>query len=299
MLRIIDILKPFPKNYVLTVEEKNTVAYFNYRKYVNINEMCQNLLALNNEKLFETLSIFSKKHYKYKDILYHNLQGLNIIKMNDNKEYAGYTHAANRLTYFYDEDVYHELIHVASSYIDYDNYIFYSGFNYHDLCSNKNFGEGIMEGYVELLCQRDTRDNKVIEKHSDEKKTWESSYFYVNALARQLEILIGQDEMEDMFFNNGFIRLKNWMLQYKDEKSVMKFFKNCDISVLAQDYNLQIFNRRVLEAQDFLFDICQEFFPEKIELLKYEKLIKNNKKLITQRIYNEQEELKQSKKTRR
>ena len=134
--------------------------------------------------------------------------------MKNDKLNAGYTHIINCLAYFYEEDVYHEILHVASSYLDEKNKIFYSGFNYYDHNTKINFGEGITEGYVELLVQRDTRENRVIEEYDYDKKCWKSSYCYVNALARQLEILIGKQEMEDMFFKNGFIRLKEWLLQH-------------------------------------------------------------------------------------
>lgn len=296
MLKAIELIKPIPKKYQLKVNEKNTAAYFNCKKYVSVDKMCKTLLTQNNDLLFDSLSIFSKNHYKYRDILYHNLQDLTIKKLDDNKQTACYIIDIDFLQYYYEDDVYHEVLHLASGYYDQENGLFYSGFIYYDSFANKNFGEGLTEGYVELLVQRDTRDNKVIEFYEKKEEYWDSSCCYVNALARQLEILVGKEEMEDMFFKNGFIRLKEWLLKYKDKKSIMKFFKNCDIAFFTYENENVIFNNKTLSAQEFIFDICKEFMPEKLELLSYEMMIKNGKKLITQRIQDEQLELQKSKK---
>ena len=295
-IKINAFFRHIPKKYELKVNEKNIGAYFDYKNYVNINKVCENLLTQNDDLLFNALSIFSKHHYKYRDILYHNLQDLTIEKMCNDKDCATYIIDMDLLKYYYEDDVYHEVLHLASGYYDKENWLFYSGFNYFDFFQNQNFGEGLTEGYVELLAQRDTRNNKVIERYDSENELWSSSYFYVNALARQLEILVGKEEMEDMFFKNGFIRLREWLLKYKDERSIMNFFKNCDAAVIALDKKNNILNKKTLSAQEFIFDICREYMPEKLELLRYEKLIEEDKELNTPRADCEQFELQKSKK---
>ena len=59
-LRIIELLKPIPKKYQLKVNEKNIVAYFNYKKYVSVDKVCKTLLTENDEQLFDALATFSK-----------------------------------------------------------------------------------------------------------------------------------------------------------------------------------------------------------------------------------------------
>lgn len=274
MITIFDLVKPFPKK-IKIEKSKNIDCYFDYKKYVSIEKVCKNLLELSDNALFEALTIFSYNHYKYRDTLYYNLQTLTILEFNKKHTLGTYTltKEKNELSYKNFDDIYHELLHVATSQIDKIKNILYSGFGYYDGNINKTVGEGITEGYIELLCDRDLHNGKFIHKVDLEKGRYKVDYCYAKALARQLEIIVGKELLEDMCGKNGFIRLKEFLMQYKDEDSVNKFFKNCDIAAIAEDYRNYFLNKKVLEAQDFLLDIVNEYMPEKKEQMKKEKLI--------------------------
>ena len=89
-------------------------------------------------------------------------------------------------------------------------------------------------------------------------------YSYATVICRQLEILIGKDFLEDMFFKDGFNRLKDLLMMYKSEKEVLDFFRNCDAACLCSFYkNSKFLNKRTLKAQNFIIDICNKHFPQK------------------------------------
>lgn len=278
MITIFDLVKPFPKK--LKIEKsKNIGCYFNYKRYVNISTLCKNLLELNDNSLFEALTVFSNNHYKYRNTLYYNLQDLTIVENYEKRLLGSYTLSRdlNEVSYQSFDDIYHELLHIASSQLDKIKDILYSGFSYYDGKSNKSIGEGITDGYIELLCDRDLHDGRFIHKVDEVNKNYSVDYCYAKVLARQLEIVVGKDLLEDMFFKNGFIRLKEFLMKYKDEKAVNNFFKNCDIAAIADNYRNPLLNKKVLEAQQFLMDIIEEYMPDKKEAIQKEKMFYSNK----------------------
>ena len=277
MITIFDLVKPFPKK-IKIEKSKNIDCYFNHKKCVSIGKLCKNLLELNDNSLFEALTIFSNKHYKYRDTLYYNLQYLTITEICEKNLSVGYvlTVELNELSYKNFDDIYHELMHIASSQLDKIKDILYSGFSYYDGKSNKSVGDGISEGYIELLCDRDLYDGHFIHEVDIQNKEYKVYYCYAKVLARQLEIVVGKDLLEDMFFKYGFIRLKEFLMQYKDEKSVNKFFRDCDIAAYAEFYKNPVLNKRVLDAQKFLIDIIEEYMPDKKESIQKEKMFYSN-----------------------
>ena len=278
MTTLFHLVKPFPKK-IKIEKSKNINCYFNYKKYVSIGTLCKNLLELNDNSLFEALAVFSNNHYKYRDSLYYNLQNLTITEIYEKNLSGGYvlTKELNELSYRTFGDIYHELLHISSSQLDKIKDILYSGFSYYDGKSNKSVGDGISEGYIELLCDRDLYDGHFIHEIDISHKEYKVYYCYAKALARQLEIVVGKDLLEDMFFKYGFIRLKEFLMQYKDEKSVNKFFQDCDIAAYAEFYKNPFLNKRVLDAQKFLMDIIEEYMPDKKAAIQKEKMFYSNK----------------------
>lgn len=300
MLTKFQIFSPFPKRCIFKKEEENISCFFDYKKYVSMKKVCENLLLLDDDNLYSALAKFSKNHYDYRDTLYYNLQDIEIEEVCDNS-LAGYyilSDTDNVMGYRRFSDIYHELLHVSSSSIDKKNNILYSGFGYYDFNKNIDYGEGLTEGYIELLVSRDLYNDKSVNNYDLEKNNFNVGYCCSVAIARQLEIIVGKENLEDMFFKNGFLRLKEFLMQYKPEKEVMKFLKNCDAATIADGYHNILLNNKVLEAQRFLSDICYEYMPEKKELLAREKLIKENDlgtKLTTPRICEEINLLKENK----
>ena len=275
MISWIQTYFPFPKKVTYVRNDKELECYFNYRKHVDMKKICDRLLKIDDEIFYNALAIFSRNHYKYRDILYYNLQTINVEQRYGEDTVGSYIldKGFNDLTYENEDDVYHELLHAASTYYDEKNELFYSGFAY--VKDNKNLvGEGITEGYVELVSGRDCGNDRVIKdlNGSLNDLSTNSPYVYNNVLARQLEIIVGKEELESMFFKDGFNRLKTFLMQYKSEKEVMRFFSDSDAASLASAANSRILNKRVLKAQEFLFDIAREHMADKIDILEYDRL---------------------------
>ena len=112
-----------------------------------------------------------------------------------------------------DVTIYHELFHMASSKKIENN--FFSGFeisvpeyNYLPI------GEGLTEGYTELLARRYfNTDNQV----------YEEQVFY----AKKLEQIIGKEKMESLYLNADLNGLFNELKEYATPKEIVQF--NADI----------------------------------------------------------------------
>lgn len=279
MLKRVNIYRPLPKNISCEMDQSHLKCCFDYKTYVNINKMCENIRSIGDSGLYDALDVFSKKHSKYKSLLYSNLETVQKEELKGDKVEGYYVldkdvHIIAYKNNLY--DAYHELLHLASSCFDKYKNILFSGF-----CVFKKgkrvVGEGTCEGYIQLLCSRDLNNDCVVEKFDCENKTYTTPpYLYSSLLCRQLEILVGKEEMEDMFFNDGFNRLKEFLMQYKSEKEVMKFFNNMDAAAIADKHKSIGLNNRVLQGQEFLQDICLEHFRDRYELFREEKIIKRD-----------------------
>lgn len=279
MLTKIKVFKPLPAYVHFNLSRKNIEHYFDYKKYTNMSTIAKNLE--DKDILFGALDVFSRNLYEYRNVLYYNLETLEIERLISKKIHGMYLLNENEnICYFTHNElatVYHELIHVASTYLDKKNKILHSGFAYCSLNGKISFGEGLTEGYVEFLCSKHLNKDDLIYQYNLEKKTFDiPPYFYANILVRQLEIIVGEQNLKDMFFKEGFFKLKDFLLQYKDEKEVLEFFRNCDIAAVASEENNLILNKSTLRAQKFLTDICLEHMPEKYSELQELVLYKSN-----------------------
>lgn len=280
MLTIIDVLKPLPKRINIKANEENIGCFFNYKKYVNFKQICKNLISIDDDKLYSALDLFAKNHYKYRDTLYYNLQTVSKEDIYSDDVIGFYLLEKDKNVIAYIEllDCYHEFLHMASTSFDEKTETIYSGFGIVGNQNRLNYGEGITDGYIELLVGRELNNDKEITKYDDDGNSYlVPTYFYSKTLARQLEIIVGKELLEDMFFKNGFNRLETFLMQYKNQKEVTQFFKNCDAATLASETNNIILNRMALQAQDFLFDICKNNYPDKLSELSKEKIIKEDK----------------------
>ena len=130
----------------------------------------------------------------------------------------------------YDElTFYHELFHAASSIIDKNNY-YYSGFSISPNDSTV-IGNGINEGYTVLLTERFFEPDKNVS----------STYHYLKYIAVFLEAIVGQDKMENFYFNANLYGLINELKKYSTDGEIMKFIANTD-------FILEYFN-----SKEFIF----------------------------------------------
>lgn len=288
-INLTSYFKLLPKKVKIIRNNDKVLKYFNYKKYTDVNTICNNLLSQDSDCLYYALEIFSKNHYEYRDMLYKNLENVKIIMQKSKERQGSYNLRAstNIIEFESKRSAYHETLHMASSCYDSETDILFSGFSY--TSKKEEIGVGITEGYVELLCDRDERNGRSIPRIYDDG-TYIVEYEYVKQLARQLEIIIGKEKLEKIFFTSGYNGLIDEFKKLgKSEKEILKFFKNCDIAVLNEGYSIKPFEKRTLEAQRFLYDICLEKFPEKKEKFEYEKLYKSNesRSLICDRYYDE------------
>lgn len=278
MITLIDVYKPLPKNANYKVDFNHVGSFFDYKTYVSMTAVCKNLRNIADADLYNAISTFSKYHYKYRDAMYHNLETVEREEVLD-KGLLGYyilCREKNVIAYTSWYDAYHELLHLASSYEDLDKDILYSGFSVENE-NNQTIGEGITEGYVDLLCSKDLVNGNIIVDFNEDNNFYNvPPNLYATLITRQLELLVGEEKLEDMFFKDGFSRLKAFLMQYRDEKEVIKFFKNMDAASIAGEHKIIGLNKRTLEAQKFLKGICEDFFPEKLEQFKEEMIYKKD-----------------------
>ena len=183
MLTRLNVFSPIPK-VKFKLNKNNTGEYYNSTRKAAFD----NVETINNKEiLLEGLNIYDKYLSDYTNTLYHNLETLE-FKITDSIKSDGYykLDCKNNLCILKE---YHELIHIASSYYNEDKNELYSGFLY---SSNFgiNLGEGITEGYVELLCSRHLNNNFLTYNYDINDDSCTTSYLYANILAHQLEILI-------------------------------------------------------------------------------------------------------------
>lgn len=269
MLTRLNVFSPIPK-VKFKLNKNNTGEYYNSTRKAAL----ENIKTKNNKEiLLEGLNIYDKYLSDYTNTLYHNLETLE-FKITDSIKCDGYykLDCKNNLCILKDTRLlpaYHELIHIASSYYNEDKNELYSGFLY---SSNFgiNLGEGITEGYVELLCSRHLNNNFLTYNYDINDDSCTTSYLYANILAHQLEILIGEEEMKYMFFNYGFFPINEFISKHTDQKTAYKFFKYCDIAAISDFHRDLILNAYIFKAQNILYDICKNYMPEKqMDLEKY------------------------------
>lgn len=113
--------------------------------------------------------------------------------------------------------IYHELFHMASS--TYKNGRVYSGFHQPPVKINDSgFGQGINEGYTELLTQRYFQTDSPVT----------AAYRYHVTIAKQLEKVVGQEKMKSLYLNCDLMGLIDELKQYTSTDEVMKFISNTD-----------------------------------------------------------------------
>lgn len=117
----------------------------------------------------------------------------------------------------YTEDIYHELFHVASSFVQNDT--IYSGFFQGCYKRNKTIGRGLTEGYTQLLAERYFGD--VTKKY----------YAYEVYVSKVLEKVIGKDVMEKQYINANLPGLINELAKYSSKEDIICFLNDLDFAV--------------------------------------------------------------------
>ncbi|MBR1386733.1 MAG: hypothetical protein IJ568_07880 [Bacilli bacterium] len=120
---------------------------------------------------------------------------------------------------YIDESIYHEFLHMASSYFTKDR-IDHSGLSQTRITKNDfiNIGSTLNEGYTEVLNKRYFQD-----------ELYTSVYPFESFISELIEEIIGKRKMEKMYLSadlNGFI---NELSKYDDKENVIDLIKSLDI----------------------------------------------------------------------
>ncbi len=164
-------------------------------------------------------TLYSRFSPEYLILLYNNLKSLQIQDKHDKKiifkpNITGTYNVKKNiitiksLTFF--NTIYHELWHLSSSVMQ--NNIKFSGF------SQNAFGRAINEGYTTLLTER----------YFPDPNREDSSYPIQRRVMQIIEMIVGQDKMEQLYLRANLKGLIENMTEYASEKEIMSFISDMD-----------------------------------------------------------------------
>lgn len=161
-----------------------------------------------------------------------------------------YSNLSNKIDVFAISTLYHELFHMAScvnkSILDENGSIMYfTGFHQHNDIYTFEIGRGLNEGYTELLTQRYFGDKHKLPK----------TYKHVVNIAEKLEIIIGKDKMESLYFNANLSGLINELKKYSTEDEIAKFISRVDLIMKhsVSEFRSKKMEQSIKDVYDFLF----------------------------------------------
>lgn len=194
---------------------------------------CNNNISLNKKSPYLKIKykpkndIFVKKIDEYIDILLNTnneqqnefiLKNLESLKIKNNNFIKNAFYLPHKNTIYLgkdkEESLSHELLHVASTYVNDD--ITYTGFC--QMSKNEEIGRGINEGFTELF-------NKQIFKDYDALSAY--SLFEVD-VAKELIKLLDYETVKTYYFNADLISLCRLLKKYDSSENIIKFIKKVD-----------------------------------------------------------------------
>ncbi len=230
-IKIVDFPKDIIENTNKVNSNKiNTINEDQIKKFVSVlekNTKEENLKLLNNN--LKTLNIKKSSFFFHKmlgiDTIAAYVVGTNTIKLSEKE---------------YNDAIYHELFHLASSYYYKKEKIYFSGFSVL-YSNNQGMGNGINEGYTQLLTNRlfnDTTPYYVMEQNC----------------ASIVEAIVGKEKIMDLYFNADLNGLISELSKYSSKDDAYNFIRNLDIlSAHIADNHLNKKSRALLT--DLLYDV--------------------------------------------
>lgn len=162
----------------------------------------------------------------------------------------------------------HEFFHMGST--NHNSVYQSSGFSI-DI-HNQTLGNGINEGYTDLLTQRYFNENI------------EESYSLESRFASNLEKIIGQKKMEKLYLKGNFFEFVKELEKYYDIEEIEKFLINIDvISALYSSYLSEEEAKKInLLIEDCICFLLKGF----CKVLKNKKISKQDKKLCIENYFD-------------
>ena len=160
------------------------------------------------------------------------------------------------------DSVYHELIHLAS--IRVEGSVEYCGLSESYYEYGDSFGEGLNEGYTQLIKERYFgQDERLV-------------YPIEVKVASLIEQLVGQNFMEECFFKADLKKLCEKLQQYNSTNEIRYFLNNLD-KLHSYINNLDVDNIKIQEIYNNINLFLFECFKNKSEL-------ENNKNILDEQI---------------
>jgi len=117
--------------------------------------------------------------------------------------------------------LYHELFHVISTYYSENTDTIRSGFH-HWQKNKQDIGFGLNEGYTEYMTVKCFGANR--------PHRYENEFHY----ASLIELLIGEQEMFQLYFNSNLDGLIDKMSMYNSKEKVVNFLENLDLFIILK-----------------------------------------------------------------
>lgn len=118
----------------------------------------------------------------------------------------------------YKSTINHELFHVSTTYIDSNSNVIYCGFSQLQIKKgNKQIGEGLNEGYTQYLTDKYFPSKPLLMAYSYEKR-----------IAEIVELIVGQEKMQSLYFNANLKGLIDVLKQYSTEENAYNFIVTLD-----------------------------------------------------------------------
>ncbi|MBQ8131376.1 MAG: hypothetical protein IJ193_02675 [Bacilli bacterium] len=166
--------------------------------------------------------------------------------------------------------IFHELFHMSSSRVEGD-YCF-SGFSvgHHELFHRYKVGNGLDEGYTELLTKR------YFEEELPKEKNY-GTYMYEVFAAGKIEKIIGKEKMEELYLNSDINGLLDELEKYTSKEKTRKTIQKLDfVSRYLHERTTFLEKKYVQKAMDYVNEYLIDTYLRKqvshfIEIGKIEK----------------------------
>ena len=200
--------------------------------------------------------------------LYRNIKDVDIKKQSPISitPYSGlYNSKQNKITYLNKTALGHELLHMASTYYDKETNINYVGFK--QAKDRIYIGQGLNEGYTELLNSRIYNNNKIISYHKEVK------------IAKLLEFFFDDPkEMESLYFNHNLPGLIHHLEKYTSRDNIIKLLLDID---QINNYSYSIYSTiptiKSIKTQILLYNIFEKNCTDKQKVEQFKNIVCEDK----------------------
>lgn len=225
LLIVTPIVTPTLANHIFAKrqlnEEKNISQIGNSvelkQKYTNTD--VSRIDSIDIKKIVSNFSNTMEEKFETDELInfHNNINQIDIILKSEKelKASGAYNEVENEIYYSDISALNHELFHMSSSTHNKENNLYYCGFTQSDY-KKWTIGCGINEGYTELITARYFgNDNN-------------NGYEYETFIAKCLEKIVGQKEMERLYLTANLMGLIENLKQYSTEEDILKFIGSLD-----------------------------------------------------------------------